>query len=242
MFKWLENLVSETSSRSLGILICIWYYLCKEFRVFFLELICQISMMYLFCKNCYRILLITCFSQKISIMDIWWVLTQPTFNNKNTRARCEVCSKLTIKTPELRRRSGVFIVSLYIFHTFFWCFECWTGKCLQKRCIFIFLLYSLTLPVDRFSIVFQNWWTKHKFVFFRWIIAWRRNPLPSTENIPYMVVPPCYIFFKPPAFGKTFMTISPQWNTDTHKNKLVAKSFLVSNTFISKTRLRINVK
>ena len=33
-------------------------------------------------------------------------------NNRNTRTRCEICSKLTIKTPERRhwRRSGVFIV------------------------------------------------------------------------------------------------------------------------------------
>ena len=33
-------------------------------------------------------------------------------NNKNTRTRCETCSKLKIKTPERRqkRRSGVFIV------------------------------------------------------------------------------------------------------------------------------------
>ena len=36
-------------------------------------------------------------------------------NNRNTRARCEICSKLTVKTPERRqwqwRRSGVFIVN-----------------------------------------------------------------------------------------------------------------------------------
>ena len=33
--------------------------------------------------------------------------------NRNTRTRCELCSKLTIKTPERRqwRRSGVFIVN-----------------------------------------------------------------------------------------------------------------------------------
>ena len=33
--------------------------------------------------------------------------------NRNTRARCEICSKLIIKTPERRRRrlSGVFIVN-----------------------------------------------------------------------------------------------------------------------------------
>ena len=34
-------------------------------------------------------------------------------NNRNTRTRCEICSKLTIKTPERRywRRSDVFIVN-----------------------------------------------------------------------------------------------------------------------------------
>ena len=33
-------------------------------------------------------------------------------NNKNTRTRCEICSNLTLKTPEPChwRRSGVFIV------------------------------------------------------------------------------------------------------------------------------------
>ena len=32
-------------------------------------------------------------------------------NNRNTRTRCEICSKLTIKIPERRdwRRSGIFI-------------------------------------------------------------------------------------------------------------------------------------
>ena len=34
-------------------------------------------------------------------------------NNRNTRTRCEICSKLTIKTPQQRhwRRSGVFNVN-----------------------------------------------------------------------------------------------------------------------------------
>ena len=34
-------------------------------------------------------------------------------NNRNTRTRCEICSKLTIKAPEPRqwRRSGVFTVN-----------------------------------------------------------------------------------------------------------------------------------
>ena len=35
-------------------------------------------------------------------------------NNRNTRTRCEMCSKLTLKIPERRhwRRSGIFIVNL----------------------------------------------------------------------------------------------------------------------------------
>ena len=42
-------------------------------------------------------------------------------NNRNTRTRSEVCSKLTVKTQERRqwRRSGVFIVNFeHILHLF----------------------------------------------------------------------------------------------------------------------------
>ena len=46
-----------------------------------------------------------------------WMCHVPTVNqflkvsNRNTKTRCEICSKLTIKTPERRwHRSGVFIV------------------------------------------------------------------------------------------------------------------------------------
>ena len=42
-------------------------------------------------------------------------------NNRNTRKRCEICSKLTIKTPKrrYRRRSGMFIVNFeHILHLF----------------------------------------------------------------------------------------------------------------------------
>ena len=42
-------------------------------------------------------------------------------NNRNTRKKCEICSKLTIKTSELRQwcRSGVFIVNVeHISHLF----------------------------------------------------------------------------------------------------------------------------
>ena len=48
--------------------------------------------------------------------------------NKNTRTRCEICSKLTIKISERRLAIGVVLVSilltLNIFHTLFCCFYC----------------------------------------------------------------------------------------------------------------------
>ena len=52
-------------------------------------------------------------------MDLSWIFSNnPAGNymfkvdNKNTRTRCEICSKLTIKTPEQRwHRSDVFIVN-----------------------------------------------------------------------------------------------------------------------------------
>ena len=41
-------------------------------------------------------------------------------NNRNPRKRCEICSQLKRKTPERRRRcSGVLLLTLNIFHTFF---------------------------------------------------------------------------------------------------------------------------
>ena len=47
-------------------------------------------------------------------------------NNRKTRKRCDLCSKLTIKTPE--DAIGIVLVSLLltlnIFHTLFWCFYC----------------------------------------------------------------------------------------------------------------------
>ena len=47
-------------------------------------------------------------------------------NNGNMRTMCEICSKLTIKTPErLHRRPGVFLLTLNIFASLFWCFKCW---------------------------------------------------------------------------------------------------------------------
>ena len=40
-------------------------------------------------------------------------------NNRNTKTRCEICSKLAIKTPEQRHwhRSGVFVVNFWTYFT-----------------------------------------------------------------------------------------------------------------------------
>ena len=55
-------------------------------------------------------------------------------NNRNTRARCEICSKLKIKTSERRqwRRSGVFIVN----------FE----HILHLALVFLLLILNMQLP------------------------------------------------------------------------------------------------
>ena len=45
------------------------------------------------------------------------------FINRNARKRCEIYSKLTVKTSERRRRSGVFIANFYhISHLCFYCY------------------------------------------------------------------------------------------------------------------------
>ena len=83
-------------------------------------------------------------------------------NNRN-RTLCEICSKLTIKTPEPRHwcRSGDFIVNfeqilqivlvfllltLNRFHKLFWRFYCWlwTSKCAPGFCWYEFESDSFT--------------------------------------------------------------------------------------------------
>ena len=67
------------------------------------------------------------------------------FNNRCTRTRGEICSKLTIKTPEWRqqRRSGVFIVNFE---------HIWRRSCVFivnfehiSHLVLVFLLLTLNL-------------------------------------------------------------------------------------------------
>ena len=61
------------------------------------------------------------------IIDVYRVLNIPLpagiyllkVDNRNTRTRCKICSKLTMKTHDARHRSGVFIVKFeHISHLF----------------------------------------------------------------------------------------------------------------------------
>ena len=66
-------------------------------------------------------------------------------NNRNTRTSCEICSKLTIKTPEQShwRRSGVFIVN----------FE----HISQLVLVFLLLTLSRWMPAERrVSSAYEN--------------------------------------------------------------------------------------
>ena len=79
-------------------------------------------------------------SVKFQLKCLFWAesyLTADVFlfkvNNRNIRKRCEIYSKLTIKHKN--DVTGVLLVflllTLNIFHVFFWCFYCWLwrGKC-----------------------------------------------------------------------------------------------------------------
>ena len=62
-------------------------------------------------------------------------------NKKRTKARCEICSKLTIKTPERRRRrSGVFIVNF--------------KRISHLAPVFLLLTLNIKFPAGKFSLDF----------------------------------------------------------------------------------------
>ena len=78
-------------------------------------------------------------------------------NNRNTRARCEICSKLTIKTPEQHqwRRFGVFIVYFeHISHlALLFLLLIWTGKCLLgEECTNFYGCFERVLKVCETNI------------------------------------------------------------------------------------------
>ena len=66
-------------------------------------------------------------------------------NNRNTRTRCDICSKLTIKIPERCHwgRSGIFIVNFeHISHLFV---------------VFLLLTLSMEMPAGYCILETYNW-------------------------------------------------------------------------------------
>ena len=75
------------------------------------------------------------------IREITYSNTYSKVNNKNTRTRCEICSELTIKTPE--RRPAVFIVN----------FE----HISQLGLVFLLLTLSRQMPAGKKGRLHQFW-------------------------------------------------------------------------------------
>ena len=121
-FKTCSKLTISTSEQCLG-----WnlFFLCKFIEK---EISTQMSFR---CPYCWLWTYFTSFSS-VFIVDfkyvfVYWVYCMFKGNNRNTRTRCEICSKLTIKTPERRywRRSGVFIVNFEHVSHLLLIFFCW---------------------------------------------------------------------------------------------------------------------
>ena len=77
-------------------------------------------------------------------------------NNRNTRTRCEICSKLTIKIPERRhwRRSGVFIVNFEHISYLFLVFQLLTLSRWMQAGLYNSITSSKYLPYGYFAIYF----------------------------------------------------------------------------------------
>ena len=116
---------------------------------------CGVKKTFSFIKTYVVKIILRIISIKYQISNIWFPANIFSFevNNRSPIKRCEICSKLTIKTLELRhwRRSGVFIVNFeHISH---------------------FVLVFLLLIVNKkrlvgFRIKTQNMYLKKLFLFF----------------------------------------------------------------------------
>ena len=106
-------------------------------------------------------------------------------NIRNTRKRCEIRSKLTIKTPTRRQvqehqyESVIFRISCdfsytWVFSTSFWCLYCelWTN----------FAPFSIFAIAD-FEHVNDSW-VNYLCLYFKMVFCWRRD-------LVHVFTPPC---------------------------------------------------
>ena len=103
--------------------------------------------------------LVIYYEQKLACWVLFYITHQTfTYSKSTTKAVeiCEICSKLTIKTPERPQwfLSSIFMLTLNILHTFFNCFYCWlwTGKC--------FLWNSNSNQVTKFKKIARDWFLR----------------------------------------------------------------------------------
>ena len=101
-------------------------------------------------------------------------------NNRNTRARCEICSKLTIKTPERRHWRQVF-VSFYYSKIYVFLFSLlimihWRHKFLETMQSHWGFTYYRTIENYSSPLVVWFWFQLiQKYLSKEIIIAWNRK-------------------------------------------------------------------
>ena len=116
--------------------------------------------------------------KNIKAWNIYWTFPAGIYllkvNNRNTRTKCEICWKLTIKAPE-RRRSGAFIVSfehisqlVVVFLLLILNMKMLAGMLIKSKAApwtFFYPMSFLTLPW-KYSVFFfsiEHWFAYRKF-------------------------------------------------------------------------------
>ena len=106
--------------------------------------------------------------------------------NRNTRKRCKMCSKLTIKTPVPEWchwcRSGFLIVNFEHISLLFLCFCCWlwTSKCyLEKN--FLATIYKICRCI--YNPVKHLWWSSSYSLWYVYIFNFNTFNTVNTNSI-----------------------------------------------------------
>ena len=84
-------------------------------------------------------------------------------NNRNTRTRCEICSNLTIKTPE-RHHLVSLLLTLNIFRTFFYCLLATLNKYMFGGTGIKGIKYTIFIGHSRHSMPQRNYHLTWKMV------------------------------------------------------------------------------
>ena len=118
----------------------------------------KINTLELYMKTTLQSYYLICHTHLLPILLLYWLTKHLAdmyllrVNNRNTKTRCEICSKLTIKTPErcCWHRSSVFIVNFEdISHPILaFLFLTWTCNCRLGR---VAVISTLSFPLSHLS-------------------------------------------------------------------------------------------